>query len=83
MSCKTKKVKNFKENEKWYIPPDDIRNVKKVIEMAIKHAPYSDNPSQYYNFMNARLTKINELEKLYGNCVCGIKFSGNICYIPG
>lgn len=82
MTCKIKKVKQFKKNEKWYLPPDKIQNIRGIIELALKHAQYSENPSKYFNLMNARLTKILELEEKDKDCICGIKFSGNICYIP-
>ena len=83
MCCKIKKVNCFKKNEQWYLPPDNIHVIKKTIEIALSNAKYSSNPIEYYKEMQERLLKIEELAEVEGNnCICGIKFSGNICYIP-
>ena len=72
----------FKEKGGWYLPPDNIETVKKVIEEALRNAKYSIDPIRYYQEMRERYEKILELEKLSPGCTCGIKFSGNIYYIP-
>ena len=80
--CKVKKVKHFKSNEQWYLPPDHISNIRKTIEAAVENAQYSVDPIEYYKSMTAKLTRLVELESKEKDCICGIKFSGNICYIP-
>lgn len=82
MKCKIKKVKSFKPNEKWFLPPDDIQTIKSTLEAAVNNAQYSVDPIAYYQDMAAKLDKIKELESIDNVCICGIKFSGNICYIP-
>ena len=81
IKCKIKKVSNFKESETWFLPPTNISEIKSTIEAALKNAQYAVNPSEYYETMAVRLSYITQLEKDYPNCICGIKVSGNICYI--
>lgn len=81
MSCKIKEKKSFKPTEKWFLPPDKISTIKRILEIAVKHSQYSETPTDYFISMSTKLEKIKELEGVEPHCVCGIKHSGNIFYI--
>ena len=80
LKCKIKKVKSFQNHGNWYLPPNHIKVIKNTIEEALRNARYSIDPIPYYQEMRERYDKILELEKIDSNCICGIKFSGSICY---
>ena len=60
---------------------DNIKVIKQTIKEALRNAKYSIDPIGYHQTMKARYDKIVELEKIDDDCIWGIKFSGNICYV--
>lgn len=82
MQCKIKKVKTFKPNEQWFLPPDNIQVIKRTVEAALKNAKYSVDPVEYFQAMKSRYDAILELERVESDCVCGLKLNGKVVYIP-
>lgn len=82
MKHKIKKVDAFKENEKWFLPPEHIQTIKNTVEAALKNAQYSVNPTEYSQDMGSKLDAVLELEKIDNDCICGIKFNGKVLYMP-
>lgn len=82
VQCKIKKVKTFKPNEQWFLPPDNIQVIKRTVEAALKNAKYSVDPVEYFQAMKSRYDAILELERVESDCVCGLKLNGKVVYIP-
>lgn len=48
----------------------------------MQNAKYAVDPIEYYESMAVKLSYLTKLEEECPDCICGIKVSGNIHYIP-